>query len=293
MKNLTLNYFAFFFGFILELLLITGSPIVVLKVLFWGVASSVLGFFPGRSERVYSFQDRLEFWPIGVIFTTLVAALIFLRKYLLTALHEGASLLLAIAYTYWIAELGRDTWLTPTQQCVLLIPCLPIFFSAFTYVELGSGLRITLSLISSLIAVAFGATFLVSIVELQNAEHLLQNGYAAAALQVLIQHLFLGASLVYVSHQILLLLYFIPNRGAKRYFEEVNLVMEEHLSRYSPEQMPIWLAFLTIAGAGGFFLLNYSAELIPYRMAISLVLIVGSFLLALVRRIVYPPVIIP
>lgn len=287
MKHLTLNYCAFFAGLVLEIWVITKSLRALVTTMLWGFAASAVAFLPGRDEQGYSLERKLAMWPIMLVVTTLIATLIGLRKYLLTALHEGASLLLALAYGYWIIEVAQPLRLTLIVQAILLLPCAPILFSAFTYAELGPRFRMALSVISSAMAVAIGVSFFKGVMELQSAERLLGQGEAGFALQVLAQHLLMGASFVYVCHQALLLAHFIPN-GRGDYLTNLNEVMEEHLSRFSPEQLPVWVAALTTALGGGFLALNYWAQLMPYRTAISLMLVVGSALLAVTERAFHP-----
>ena len=245
-------------------------------------AFSFFGLLPGKHEHNYNFESHVESIPYWFIFMFSIFSIAFNKDKVTARLTEGITLLQSVAMTYWVIDLHIYETTSTFVKVVMVIGLLfAIFtlFNAFTPAVLSRTSRLILSIWSCFIMVIFAAD---NIYELYQNEPIETTTNLPIGFLVGLQFFLLGVSTIYIVQNFLMLMGFLPGRGTffnDRYFKELKELKDDHVSRYSTNQVSILQSLLCILITGGLFYLNYDYRFLPRQFAIWIVFITFPFLI--------------
>jgi hypothetical protein len=243
-------------------------------VILSALGSFILSFFiflPGKHESVYNLDNHLISWPYCFLFIFLIFSMVMNKDKLIPRLTEGITLVQSIAILYWAIDYGFFSSSTFVVKILLIIGILfsvVSIINAFTNIRLTKGMRLTLSIWSSIIMIAFAIDYIISVYkngQVENAFLLNDKIY------IFISYFLLGISSVYILQNTFLVIGYLPGKQEffnKEYFARINELTSDHLKRYSDSQMGILLASLCFILVSIIFFINYSLKFIPTNTAI-------------------------
>jgi hypothetical protein len=280
-KYMTLSYASFLLGLVFQLWISSRSLKETFVILLMGFSASLLGFVPGKNEQHYSLQQRLEVWPVVAVITIVISAVVVLWNKLLAPLYEGTLLVIGFGYAYWIFEHNRQWQLGPISLCLLLIPVLPVFISAFSYLVLNTGIRLYFSLASSIFLLVLGAEFTFRVFQLPRIEDLGPSADLTDAAFIALQFFLLGATSIYLVYQLGMLTDLLPGKSEnmETYIPRVRKAMTAQIDRFSTEQIPVSLALVAFLVFALPLALNYLCQFAPPSMALSALLTFGPLVM--------------
>lgn len=256
------------------------------KIIFTaGITSLIISFFsflPGKTEYEYNFENHIEIWSFVFLIFFLCFITIFAKEKVIPKLTEGITLMQSMATIYWVADYGL--WETQNLFLILLM-IIGLFFSlfsifhAFTHTELTRANRLALSIWSTIIYVAFAVEHIYNVFEnekIENSQSFISGCYIA------IQYFLLGISGVYIVQSYIMLVGFIPAKGTLlngQYRKDFKELKNEHIERYSIEQIDILHSLFCVIFSGGIFYLNYEYKIVPRNIAIWIVFFCFPFIL--------------
>ena len=260
-----LNFIALLLGLIFEFIRISGKWSLVLWTAIGSYAFSFVAFFPGKNEKEYVFENHLENWPYVFLGAFIIVAMYSQYAKLTQKLNEGITLLLTIAINYWI--IANDYWTTGSTFVKLFIIAnallsLLTLFNAFTYGKLSKGMRLTLSLWSSIITLILSIDNFLKLFRYRNIENLTN---LSEAVFVFFQFFLLGVSSIYIAQNATMILDYMPHKG---YRDKIRKANEVHLSRFSKEQIIISDLVLAIIFSLIGFTANYFFQFFPTNFMI-------------------------
>lgn len=254
----------------------------LLKTIISAAGFSFLALLPGKNEHDYKLEFHVWLIPYCFIFTFSFFSIVFNKNKVTAHLTEGITLLQSVAMAYWVIDLHiYET--TSIFVKVLMVICLlfAIFtlFNAFTPTILSRTTRLTLSIWSSFIMLIFAIDNIYELYQNEPIESAtnLPNGFLVG-----IQFFLLGVSTIYIVQNFLMLLYFLPRRHRffnDRYYKEIKELEDEHINRYSSNQVNIIQALFCILITGGLFYLNYDYRFLPRQFAIWILFIAFPYLM--------------
>jgi hypothetical protein len=233
---------------------------------------SLFCFLPGKNEKVYNFENHIEMWPYYFIFCFLIISIIIYQEKLIAKLTEGTTLMLSISIIYWTIDYGFlniDHWFAKT--CIILALCFSIFslVHALSYITLTRSVRLTLSIWSTVITGIFA---LENIIKVYSNGDITSTQYLPHGLFISLQYFLLGVSAIYITQNFYLLLSFLPSRNGN-YRKELRETINQHVDRFSPNQVDIFLSVLCILYTVALYATNYKYQILPTNMAIWLVFV--------------------
>ena len=259
------------------------------KPIIWTLISSFvfsfIAFLKSRGEKDYILENHIEMWPFAFLFLYILGVISFHKEETTKKLTEGITLMQSMAIIYWASDLGLWTSLSISINICLglaLLFCLYSTFNAFTNFILSRTNRLVLSIGSSIIMVTFAVESILKIY--YNEEGL---NFIPPVLYINLRYFLLGISSIYMANNILMLLRFLPSKGAffnSKYYQDLQELKTEHIERYSSKQVRILDSYLCLLFVGGLFWLNYKHSLLPRNFVIWSVFILFPLFLSMIHR---------
>ena len=282
-KILQLNFIALILGLIFEYRRISKKWSTVLWTAFGAYVWSFLSFTKGKGERVYNFEDHLEQWPYYFLGAFIILATIILYSSVTKKITEGITLLLTIAINYWVFANGYwDTGSIFVKSLIVVNVLLSIFslYNGLSYSNLSKGVRLTLSLWSSIIILVLAIDNLLKLYRYRDIEHL---PTFSDSIFIFLQFFLLGISSIYIVQNLTMIGAYLPG---KRYMESVREMNDIHLGRFSNEQVYIVDSIIVIIISLTGFILNYFFQLLPTNFMIWAMIAITPPLLYLTRKVI-------
>jgi hypothetical protein len=280
-KLFSVSLLALFAGLLFESFRVSDKWKNVIYIFVGAYFCSLLTFLPGKHETSYNFENHIETWPFYfILFFTFAFALIN-RDKVTAKLSEGITLLLSLSLIYWTIDYGFTNfqiWFAITILAIVLILSAFSILNALTNIQLSKTTRLTLSVWSTIIMLAFAIDNIISVINNQDIE---SSKYLSQALYVGLQYFFLGISAVYVMQNCLLLAAFLPSKNVDyKYTLKENI--KDHIDRYSDKQVFIGYSLFCILYAGSIFWLNYTYQVLPRNTMIWFVFLTFPLILQLI-----------
>ncbi|SMC60671.1 hypothetical protein [Pedobacter nyackensis] len=288
-KIFSLNILTLMAGLLFESFRLSRKLSYVLYALAASFTFSLLLFVPGKTERNYIFEEHLAIWPYGLLIIFALTSAIIYDKKAIARLTEGITLIQSIAIIYWVIDYGYlniDNLFMYILLGIGLLFCLFSFMNALTYIKLSRSTRLWLSIWSSIIMLLFSIDNIIR--TFSNGD--IENTWAVSdSLFYGLQYFLLGVSGMYIVKNILMLIGFLPGRGTffnAQYFRELHELKNEHVERYSEDQIYIGHVVFCILITAGLFFANYTYRFVPANIAIwiGFVLFPGILMLANFKR---------
>jgi len=280
-----LSVFALLAGLFYEARRLYEKWTTLLGAAFFSFAFSFLGFLPGKHEDVYMLENHIQMWPYFFIFLFVIITISFNEAKIIPRLTEGITLLQSIAVVYWVIDLHlyeMNSIIVKILMGIGLLFSAFTLFNAFTPFILSRTNRLILSIWSCIIMVLFAAD---NIYRTYQNNQIEATGNLTDALIIGLQFFLLGISSIYVVQNLFMLFGFLPERDTffnARYLKELKELKNEHIKRYSNEQVTVIHSFLSIAITGAIFYLNYYFQILPRNLAILSVFVVFPYLLNII-----------
>lgn len=273
-KLMRISLISLFLGLLVENYRITKDWLRLLNVFVGTYFLSLTWFLFNRKLKI---EQIIEFWPFFFIGIFLLISLILYSEKLTQKLTEGFTLLLSLAFIYWLIENGIfnfDTFLNS------ILTLLTVFFSGFSifnslsYVELNKFRRLWLSI---------WTTVIVLVISLDNAILVFKNTYndyipIYENLFLALQYFLFGISSVYTA-QNLFMFFSLLDKSSRR------KAKKSHTQRYSESQVSIKDSVFCILFSGMTYFLNYYFNILPKNLMIWSVIFVFPILLSLIKNI--------
>jgi hypothetical protein len=283
-RLIPLNIVALMAGVIFESKRITNRWLLVV---FIGIISllfayAFLKFIAGsgldyRFELFFLPNTIIRIWPPIFLVLYFIFSLAFYKYRIIPKLTEGITLLQSIAVIYWVIDYGFITINNLFTQAFLVIGLLFSLFSifhAFTNTHLSRTNKLILSIWSSIIMMLFALDNLQLINQpapIENTENLLQILYLG------LQYFLLGISSIYIIQNFIMLAGFLPHPWRffnSEYFSNVQELKEDHIYRYSDQQVTPLHSLICILFIGTIFYLNYHYQMVPKQFAIWMAFVI-------------------
>jgi hypothetical protein len=281
-KIIQLNFIALLLGLVFEYRRISEKWATVLWTALGAYVLSFFAFAKGKGQRVYIFEDHLEMWPYFFLGAFIIIAMAVQYASVTKKMTEGITLLLTIAINYWIIANGYwDTGSIFMKSLIALNAVLSIFsfYNALSYSNLSKGVRLTLSLWSSIIALVLAIDNFLRLYEYRDIEHLPTFSDSAF---VFLQFFLLGISSIYIAQNLTMVGAYLPG---KRYMESVREMNDVHLNRFSKEQVYIADSIIVLIISLTAFILNHFFQFLPTNFMIWTTITLTPFLLYLTHKI--------
>ena len=268
---LSISAIAMLAGLILESIRITKNWQALVALFVISYFLSLFAFLPSSDEYIYTFDNHITTWSYAFITTYAFFFSIFLKDKTIARLNEGSTLLLSVSFIYWWIDYGFSVDISWTSGTLLIFGGILSLFSiinAFTNLTLSNTSRIFLSVWSSIIMFAFAGDNILKV--LNNPA--IENTYFSEGLFIGLQYFLLGVSAVYIVSNYMLIIRFFPSKSGN-YNSELAEVKQDHLNRYSQEQISLSSALLCVAFSAITYSLNYWFDILPKHTLIWIVLI--------------------
>ncbi|QBZ97982.1 hypothetical protein [Flavobacterium sangjuense] len=282
-KLFSVSLLALFAGLLFESYRVINSLKNVISIFLGAYFFSLLNFLPGKREHDYIFENHIESWPYTFIFFFTIAFAIYSKDQVTAKLSEGLTLLLSISLIYWCIDYGFTNYHNIFALIVLSIVFVFSAFSivnAFTNIQLTKTNRLALSIWSSIVMFAFATDNIVRVFSNQDIE---TTAYLSQGLYIGLQYFLLGVSAVYIMQNYMLLAAFLPSRNGN-YKNDLKENKEDHIDRYSDQQVLISHSLFCIFYSGTIYLLNYKYQILPRHTMIWLVFLTFPMILQLLKR---------
>lgn len=282
-KILSISLIALVGGVLFESFRVTDKWTYVCYIFIGAFIISLFAFLPGK-EQNYSFESHLELWPYFFLFIFAFASAIFHQERTTVKLTEGITLLQSLSIIYWVIDYGFwniDSWFLKSLLIIALLFSLFSIFNALTHFILSRTTRLTLSIWSSIIMMLFAIDYIIRVHQNSSIE---TNEYLSDELYIGLEFFLLGVSVIYSIQNFIMLMGFFPGKGSffnRRYFIEISELKDNHINRYSDQQVPIGHSILCIIVTGTIYWLNYKYQFLPRHTAVWLAFIFLPLLLAL------------
>lgn len=269
-----------FAGLIVESLRLSGSWKSISLIFLGAYLFSLFTFLTIQNKSTYNIEILVDALPFMFIFYfTLIFAFIFKDK-VTAKLTEGITLLHTIAIVYWILDSALLTYQSWWVYALLAVVCIFSIFSsinALTDLHLLENFRLILSMWSSVIMMVFAVDNIIDVFNQPDLNATLDN---TQMIDIGVKYFLLGVSSLYIMQNYLLLIAFIPGKKDKYFSDserisaaarELEQSRQDHLSRYSENQVPFSLAVLCFLYAFSIFGINYFYSIVSKQSAIWLV----------------------
>ncbi|QIO09613.1 hypothetical protein [Acinetobacter lanii] len=241
------------------------------KILIYLIVSafiSLLAFGKFENEGVYQIESHINFWVYSFVFVYLLVMWIEHDKYLKTSLNEGTSLLFSLGLLYWMYS---KNLLAFTSIWTQLFSLVAVLFSLFSIIHALFPLkhhafsRFILSLGSCVIII------ILSVEHFIHLNHLADSNVTqtwADHLLLILQYFLLGISALYLFQNFILILQYLPNKYSSSYVSDVKATTQEHIQRYSTQQLSTFEALFCMFISLMAYLTNIYVQLIPTNVCI-------------------------
>jgi len=261
---------------------ILGRWPVLLATVKGAAAFSYFALIPGKNEDTYNLGTHVELMPYFFIVGFAFACIVLNHDKVTAQLTEGITLLQSIALTYWVLDLhAYETTQTFIRGLILIGVLFAVFalVHALTRVSLSRSSRLALSIWSSLIMLVFAIDHIYGVY--QNKPIQSSTGLPEDFL-IGLQFFLLGVAAIYIVQNTLMLVGFFPGNKTffnAQYFKELRELNQEHVARYSSNQVSPLQSLLCIVITGGFFFLNYKLRILPRPFAIWVMFVTFPYLM--------------
>lgn len=281
-KLFSISLLALFLGLLFESFRITDNWKNVVYKFIGTYFFSLLCFLPGKKERVYNFENHIELWPYYFIFIFSLITAIWYKDKVTAKLTEGITLLQSLSIIYWTIDYGFiniDNWFAKTLLIIALLFSVFTIIQSLTYFKLSRTVRLTLSIWSTIIMVAFATDNIYRVYQNEDIE---TTKYISQGLYIGLQYFLLGVSAIYITQNYMLLAGFLPNKNGN-YKNDLKETKKEHIDRYSENQVFIGHSILCILYALTIYGLNYKYQILPRHTMIWLVFLTFPLILKLIE----------
>lgn len=272
-KLMRISLISLFLGLIIENYRITKNWLYLFYNFFGTYFLSLAWFLFNRKLKI---EQIIEFWPFFFIGIFLLISVAFYSEKLIQKITEGFTLLLSLAFIYWLIEKGIFNFNTFSNSILTL---LTVFFSGFSifnslsYVELNKSKRLWLSV---------WTTIIILVISIDNAISVLKNTYndyipIYENLFLALQYFLLGISSVYTA-QNLNLIYSLLDKDTRR------KAKRHHTQRYSETQVSIRDSLFCIFFSVLIYFLNYRFNILPKNLIIWSVIFIFPYLLNILGK---------
>lgn len=277
-----LNFIALLLGLVFEYIRISGKWSLVLWTAIGSYAFSFVAFFPGKYEKEYIFENHLENWPYVFLGAFILVAMFSQYSKVTQRMHEGLTLLLTLSINYWIIANGYWGTGSVFVKVVIIVNALLsliTLFNAISYRELSREMRLTLSLWSTIVTLVLSIDNVLQLYRYRDIEHLAT--FSEAAL-VFFQYFLLGVSSIYIAQNAMMILAYLPGKQYRKSLKEAN---EEHLERFSKDQVDILDSLIVIVASVIGFSLNYFYHFLPVNFLIWAMIVIIPLMIYPIHRL--------
>jgi hypothetical protein len=269
------GYGALMMGIVLELLWLTGKPGSVAGMCMGALALSLIVFLPFKREGSYSFAAHYNLWPAYMAGSLLMVPMVLMRKQLIPRVGEGSTLLHSLVFLYWMLDLLTRQRIAAIGVVVGAVALVLAAIHAWTELELSRRVRLGLSLWSAFVMLALAIQTVIGLIREGPVEGFLAAHDTSGAGLVFLEYLFLGTAACYMATNATLLIGYLPGRGTffnAAYFRAVRNLNQEHIERFSTDQLAPGQATVVALVVGGFLALDWLLRVVTTQVAIWLVL---------------------
>ncbi|KFF05731.1 hypothetical protein [Flavobacterium reichenbachii] len=230
----------------------------------------------------------IRIWPPIFLVLYFIFSLVFYKYRIIPKLTEGITLLQSIAVIYWVIDYGfisSNNLFIKAFMVIGLLFSLFSIFHAFTNTNLSNTHKLILSIWSSIIMMLFALDNIDLINQpapIENTENLVQILYLG------LQYFLLGISSIYIIQNFIMLARFLPRPWRffnSEYFNSVRELKEDHIYRYSDEQVSPFHSFICILFIGGIFYLNYHYQIVPKQFLIWMAFVTFPLIVSLYNNL--------
>lgn len=274
----SISFLAILAGVLFESFRITDNWKTVIYIFIGASFLSLVSFLPGKHESNYVFENHLEAWPYFFLFFFAFGSTIWHSDKTTVKLTEGITLIQSMAIIYWIFDYGIDnidTLFTKVILAVALIFSIFSIFNALTFFVLSRSTRLTLSIWSSIVMLFFAVDNIYRVYQNEDIE---TSQYFSLGLYIGIQFFLLGVSSIYIIQNLIMLFGFLPG---KNFVSRIRELQNDHIERYSDEQVYILHSIICILVTGTLYCLNYHYHYLPRHTTIWL----GFILFPILQRL--------
>jgi hypothetical protein len=228
-------------------------------------------------------EDAATQFAYSFIVTFSICSIVSHEDKVTPQLTEGITLLQSIAVVYWVVDFGllsADSLWLRILMVVGLLFSLYSLFHALTHSELSRAGRLTLSIWSSAIMLLFAADNIYAVHQNSQIEQV--TGLRLAS-YIGLEFFLLGVSAIYIAQNALMLFRFLPGKSTffnKKYFRDLQELKEEHIKRYSDQQVHVLHSLVCVVVSGAAFALNYYYQFLPRNLAIWTVFVAFPLIVA-------------
>lgn len=285
-RNLfSVSLLALFAGLLFESFRVSENWRSVIPIFVGSYLISFVSFLPGKGEHKYVFEDHIESWPYFFILIYALGFALFQKDKVTIKLTGGITLLLSLSLVYWTIDYGFTNYQNWFAYTLLTIAFLLTTFSivnALTNLHLSKTTRLTLSIWSTVIMVAFAIDNIFNVFDNPDIE----SAYLSNGLYIGLQYFLLGVSAVYIMRNYMLLVALLPS-NKENYQHDMKAIKKEHLNRFSAEQVWTGHSWLCILYAVTFYGLNYQYQVLPRHTMIWLVFLTFPLFLRVVDFVTF------
>ncbi|OXA75389.1 hypothetical protein B0A65_21880 [Flavobacterium frigidimaris] len=290
-----INVFALLAGVIFESKRITNRwiMVVIIAIVSFFIAYAFLNLIGESLNRrqgiVLMLNSSITIWPPIFLVLYFIFSLLFYKYRIIPKLTEGITLLQSIAVIYWVVDyrlINSDTIFIQTFLIIGLLFSLYSIFHAFTNTHLSHTHKLILSIWSSIIMLLFALDNLHLIDQsepVENIENLQEILYLG------LQYFLLGISSIYIIQNFILLFRFLPlpwNFFNSKYFDKVRDLKDDHIYRYSDQQVSPLHSLICILFVGTIFSLNYYHQIVPKQFLIWMAFVTFPFLFTIYNHLI-------
>ncbi|CAM3636688.1 hypothetical protein MUGA111182_00455 [Mucilaginibacter galii] len=239
-------------------------------------------FLPGKRERDYNIDRHIAQWPYFFLGFLIVIACVAYKDKVTAKLTEGITLLQSVAIVYWFYDSDLSAIRNIFFEILLVIPflyTLYTFYHAFTYQTLSRSSRLRLSIWSSIISMILAIDYLYRVYQNPSIE---TTSDWLGRVYIGLQYFLLGTCSIYIAQNILMLFDFLPGKGTffnKKYFDELHELKNDHIERYSGDQVQIAHSIAAVIFSVTVFAVNYHYQFFPKSFAIWITFLVFPLIL--------------
>lgn len=282
-KLWSVSFIALFLGLILESYRLCKSWKQILRQSALAYILSFTAFFPFKREKIYKFENHIEAMPYVFLLWYIIIFIFSNEKKVTAKLTEGITLMMSIAFIYWLMDygvLGFENWYNVLITIIVSSFSIFALMNGLLKIKLTKNNRLWLSIWTSIITFVIGIDNIILVYKQGDFE---VNQLFYKHFFIGLQYFLLGMSSVYMVRNFLMLCGFFPDKNEK-YRKTLKETIDEHTARYSRHQVATIDAIFCIMFSGGLFYLNYTMDFLPRNMMIWLVIILFPLILSLLNH---------
>lgn len=268
----SIRFAAVFAGVLFESWRISDKPSTVRNIALGSLAITLLFLIPSKN---IPFAERIESMPMAFLACFFVISIIVHNSKTVARLTEGVTLLQSMALLYWIADSQAYLHESVLVKLAVAVAVMLSFYAAvhaFTALELSVTARLILSIWSSIIMAVFAIEYLYTL--FNAGEVVLTNG-VSAAMEAGLQYFLAGVAAMYLLSNFMMLV-LLPGKNAFLAWQ-----LENHVLRYSSNQVHILYALCCVIVVGSVFYANYIYAFLPCNVLIWIVFCAFPFMINL------------